>query len=53
MKIQSVVDAVTADLRNRMIHGLMTSGQRIKEADVAKEFNTSRPSIREAFKILS
>ena len=52
MKIQSVVDVVTSDLRNKIIRGLMTSGERIKEVDVANEFNTSRPPIREAFKIL-
>ena len=52
MKIQSVVDVLTADLRQKIIRGVLTSGQRIKEIDVAREFNTSRPPIRESFKIL-
>jgi DNA-binding GntR family transcriptional regulator len=51
-RIQSVVDVVTADLRHKIIRGLLASGQRIKEIDVAREFNTSRPPIRESFKIL-
>ena len=52
MKIQSVVDVVTGDLRNKIIRGALTSGQKIKEIDIAKEFNTSRPPVRESFKIL-
>ncbi len=52
MKIQSVVDVVTGDLRNKIIRGILTSGQKIKEIDIAREFKTSRPPIRESFKIL-
>jgi DNA-binding GntR family transcriptional regulator len=52
MKIHSVVDVVTRDLRHKIIRGVLTSGQRIKEIEVAREFNTSRPPVRESFKIL-
>jgi DNA-binding GntR family transcriptional regulator len=52
MKIHSVVDVVTRDLRHKIIRGILTSGQRIKEIEIAREFNTSRPPIRESFKVL-
>jgi len=52
IRIQSVVDVVTADLRHQIIRGVLTSGQRIKEVEIAREFNTSRPPVRESFKIL-
>ena len=52
IRIQSVVDVVTADLRHKIIRGVLTSGQRIKEVEIAREFNTSRPPVRESFKIL-
>ena len=52
IRIQSVVDVVTADLRHKIIRGALTSGQRIKEVEIAREFNTSRPPVRESFKIL-
>jgi len=52
MKIHSVVDVVTSDLRHKIIRGVLASGQRIKEVDIARELDTSRPPIRESFKIL-
>jgi DNA-binding GntR family transcriptional regulator len=52
IRIQSVVDVVTTDLRHKIIRGVLTSGQRIKEVEIAREFNTSRPPVRESFKIL-
>ena len=52
IRIQSVVDVITTDLRHKIIRGVLTSGQRIKEVEIAREFNTSRPPIRESFKIL-
>jgi DNA-binding GntR family transcriptional regulator len=52
LKIQSVVDVVTADLRHKIIRGVLTSGQRITEVEIAREFETSRPPVRESFKIL-
>ncbi len=52
MKIQSVVDVITKDLRNKIIRGILLSGEKIKEIDIVKEFNTSTPPIRESFKIL-
>jgi DNA-binding GntR family transcriptional regulator len=52
LRIHSVVDVVTTDLRHKIIRGVLTSGQRIKEVEIAREFNTSRPPVRESFKIL-
>ena len=52
MKIQSVVDIVTSNIRKKIIHGALSSGFRIKEADIMEELNISRSPIREALKIL-
>ena len=52
MKIQSVVDIVTKHIRNKIIHGVLTSGQRITETDIMEDLNISRSPIREALKIL-
>lgn len=52
IKIQSVVTYIIRNLRNKIVQGRFKPGQKIKEIDVANNFNVSRPPIREAFKIL-
>jgi DNA-binding GntR family transcriptional regulator len=46
------VDVVTNDLRQKIICGALSSGQKIKELEIARESNTSRLPFRESFKIL-
>jgi DNA-binding GntR family transcriptional regulator len=52
MKIQSVVDIVSNNLRGKIIHAVLYPGQRIKEMDIMEELGISRSPIREALKIL-
>lgn len=52
--IQAVfsVDIVKKYLEDRIVRGIISPGQKIKEEEVARELRISRPPIKEAFKLL-
>lgn len=52
MKIDGVIDSVVKFLRARIISGELPSGQKLNEVELAAELDVSRPSLREAFRIL-
>lgn len=46
MRIQSVVDVITTDLRHKIIRGVLASGQRIKKIDIAARYQqTAYPRV--------
>jgi DNA-binding GntR family transcriptional regulator len=52
MKTVSAVDAAKGYLEEKIVKGVLYPGQQIKEEDLSRRLNISRPPIREAFKIL-
>jgi hypothetical protein len=52
VKIQSVVDVVTADLRQKIIRGVLTSGQRIRKGNRTRVQYEQTP-VRESLRFLS
>lgn len=46
--VVSVVDAVTADLRTRILSGDLASGQALGEVDTAAHYGVARPTVRAA-----
>ena len=52
MKIDGVTDSVVKFLRAKIITGELLSGQKLNEVELALELDVSRPSLREAFRIL-
>jgi DNA-binding GntR family transcriptional regulator len=52
MIIVGVVESVIEYLREQIIAGELAPGQKLNEAQLAAEFNISRPPLREAFRIL-
>ena len=52
MKIDSVIDRVVKFLTARIITGEFPPGNKLNEADLALKLDVSRPSLREAFRIL-
>lgn len=52
MKVSSLTDLVTAQIRDYIITGEFKPGQQLKEEELCEVFGISRPPIREAFKTL-
>ncbi len=52
MKVASLADLVTTQIRELIITAKFTPGQQLKEDELCKLFAISRPPIREAFKTL-
>lgn len=52
MKFNSVTDIVTEYLREQIITGQLSSGERLNEVEIAKLMEISRPPLREAFRKL-
>ncbi|MGO1543594.1 MAG: GntR family transcriptional regulator [Gulosibacter sp.] len=50
---QSRAEEIAESLRQSIVHGEMTPGQHLAEVSLAKEFNASRNTLREAFRLLS
>jgi DNA-binding GntR family transcriptional regulator len=48
----SVVDEIVAEIERRITSGAYQPGQRLVETDLIQEWNISRTSLREAFRIL-
>ena len=51
-EVTSLADMVTKQIRESIITGEFAPGQRLKEDELCKMFDISRPPIREAFKTL-
>lgn len=51
-EVTSLADMVTRQIRESIITGEFVPGQRLKEDELCKMFDISRPPIREAFKTL-
>jgi DNA-binding GntR family transcriptional regulator len=52
MKTVSAVDVAKGYLEEKIVKGVILPGQQVKEEDISRQLNISRPPIREAFKIL-
>ena len=52
MEVSSLVDLVTTKIRELIITGDYRPGQQLKEDELCRLFDISRPPIREAFKTL-
>lgn len=52
MKIDSVIDQVVKFLTSRVITGEFPPGHKLNETELASKLDVSRPSLREAFRIL-
>ena len=52
MKIDGVIESIVKLLRARIITGELPSGQKLNEVELASELDVSRPSLREALRIL-
>jgi DNA-binding GntR family transcriptional regulator len=52
MKTVSAVDVAKKYLEEKIVSSNLLPGQQIKEGDISRQLNISRPPIREAFKIL-
>ncbi len=52
MKIDGVIDSVVKFLRARIITGELPPGRKLNEVELASDLDVSRPSLREAFRIL-
>lgn len=50
--VVSVVDAVTADLRTRILSGALASSQPLGEVDTAAHYGVARPTVRAAIEAL-
>lgn len=50
---QSLTDAVVIHIRDAIISGELAPGQQLAEVNLAKEFGTSRGTIREAVRVLA
>ncbi|MBP3731564.1 MAG: GntR family transcriptional regulator [Mailhella sp.] len=48
----SVVDEIVAEIEHRIVSGVYRPGQRLVEAELIAEWDISRTSLREAFRIL-
>ena len=52
MKMKSIREQVYEALKEKIINGEISSGERIVEVDYAKEFGVSRTPLREALRML-
>ena len=52
MKIDGVIESIVKFLRAKIITGELPSGQKLNEVELSAELDVSRPSLREAFRIL-
>jgi DNA-binding GntR family transcriptional regulator len=52
MEIESVVDQARRHIQEWIVTGQFKPGQKIKEEEIARRLNISRPPVREAFKML-
>lgn len=52
MKIDGVIESIVKFLRGKIITGELPSGQKLNEGELTSELDVSRPSLREAFRIL-
>ncbi|MFK4789352.1 GntR family transcriptional regulator [Microbacterium sp. ZW T5_56] len=50
--VVSIVDAVTADLRTRILSGTLAAGQPLGEVDTAAHYGVARPTVRAAIEAL-
>jgi DNA-binding GntR family transcriptional regulator len=48
----TLVEAITEELRRRILHGLFRPGERITEERIVAELGHSRPPVREALRLL-
>jgi DNA-binding GntR family transcriptional regulator len=51
-KEETVADAIAADLRMNILHGMIKAGTKLREEELSKRYNSSRTPVREAFRIL-
>ncbi|WP_156023789.1 GntR family transcriptional regulator, partial [Sporomusa ovata] len=50
---KSLSDIVVSYVKNRILSGTLKSGDKLIEADISNELNTSRAPVREAMRILN
>jgi DNA-binding GntR family transcriptional regulator len=52
MKTVSAVDVAKGYLEEKIVKGVILPGQQVKEEDISRQLNISRPPIRKLSKIL-
>jgi DNA-binding GntR family transcriptional regulator len=52
-KPRTLVDEVAAHLRERIVNGTVSPGERLNELRLTREFSLSRSPIREALRVLA